>query len=317
MGETRYSLIVPVYKNEATIDALVARVRSLDTCLGGRLEAVFVVDGSPDQSYPLLKERLQQRAFAAQLICLSRNFGSFAAIRMGLAVAGGPYYAVMAADLQEPAALIEQFFAILQEESVDIVIGARAGRDDPRVSATSARLFWATYRRLVQKEMPAGGVDMFGCNRPVRDALLGLEETNSSLVGQLLWLGFRRREILYRRLPRTEGKSGWTFRRKLRYMLDSLFSFTDLPITVLMLLGGLGIGLSVALSVAIFVLWLAGAITVPGYTPIILAIFFSLFVNVLALGVIGNYVWRSFENTKRRPLYLPMSHDIFPGGGHE
>jgi hypothetical protein len=160
--------------------------------------------------------------------------------------------------------------------------------------------------------MPVGGIDVFGCNRAVRDALLSLEEANSSLVGQVVWLGFRRKCVPYRRRPRKVGKSGWTFRRKLRYMLDSIFSFTDLPLTLLMLVGSVGLVFSLAIALVVLAAWLSGRILVPGYTPIILTAALSTFSQLLGLGVIGAYVWRTFENTKRRPLCIPMLRESFP-----
>lgn len=308
---TRYSLVIPVYKNEGTIDRLLEALADSNRRLDGRLEVVFVVDGSPDRSYALLKERLPGQSFSSELVCLSRNFGSFSAIRMGLSIARGPYFAVMAADLQEPPELILDFFHTLAGEPVDMVLGVRTDRDDPLLSKASSNLFWAIYRRWVQREMPAGGIDIFACNAQVRDALLSLEESNSSLVGQLIWLGFRKKCISYRRQPRLEGKSAWTFRRKLRYMFDSIYAFTDLPLTLLTLVGSLGIVVSVVLAAVILCAWLAGAIPVPGYTPIILAVLMSSSCQLLGLGVVGAYIWRTFENTKHRPNFIPMLRDSY------
>jgi glycosyltransferase involved in cell wall biosynthesis len=310
---TRYSLVIPVYKNESSIGRLLDTLDELDRRLGGLLEVVFVVDGSPDRSHALLQEELPGRAFSAELVRLSRNFGSISAVRMGLSLARGPYFAVMAADLQEPPELVLDFFHALAEEPVDIALGVRAERDDPLMSKAWSKLFWAIYRRMVQHDMPSGGVDMFGCNRPVRDALLALEESNSSLVGQLIWLGFRQKCVPYRRQARLEGKSGWTFRRKLRYMFDSIYSFTDLPLTLLMLVGSLGLVASVVLFPIILVARLTGTITVPGYTPIILAVLLSSSCQLLGMGVIGAYVWRTFENTKRRPHFIPMLRNSYQG----
>jgi glycosyltransferase involved in cell wall biosynthesis len=316
-SETRCSLVIPVYKNAETIDALLEAITVLYARLDRSLEAVFVVDGSPDASYALLKAKLPQAGFPSQLICLSRNFGSFAAIRMGLSVGRGPCFGVMAADLQEPPELIEQFFKTLRNEPVDVVIGTRASRDDPFLSTLSANLFWGIYSRFVQREMPRGGVDVFGCNVEVRDALLRLNERHSSLVGLLLWVGFRRKVVFYSRLKRSEGKSAWTFNRKLRYMMDSIFSFTDLPIVALLFVGMVGFGTATAVSALVLLAWLMGWIGVPGYTPVMLSIMASTSLILVALGIIGSYVWRTFENTKQRPLYVPMSREEFGNLGAE
>src|SRR5262249_55172195 len=150
------SLIIPVYKNEATIPALLEALGELHSALDGDLEVVFVVDGSPDRSASLLQEGLPKSPFRAELVELARNFGSFSAIRIGLAVARGRYCAVMAADLQEPPELALESFRCLANEPVDVVCGHRMGRDDPGMSRLAAGLFWASYRRLIQREIPPG-----------------------------------------------------------------------------------------------------------------------------------------------------------------
>jgi glycosyltransferase involved in cell wall biosynthesis len=306
-----YSVVVPVYKNEPTLPAVVQRLEQMNAALDGRLEAVLVVDGSPDRSYAVLKDLLTRVSFSSQLVCLSRNFGSFSAIRQGMAVASGPYFAVMAADLQEPADLMLQFFRLLEAGDVDVTVGVRTGRADPFFSSLASRLFWGTYRTFIQRDVPPGGVDVFGCNLAVRDALLGLKESNSSLVGLLFWLGYRRAAVPYERLPREHGTSGWGFRRKVRYLFDSAFAFTDLPITALLTVGVAGVVLSVVVAIVVLVMWLRGAIPVLGYTPIVLLIVFSMSANLFGLGIVGSYIWRTFENSKGRPLYVPLSHESF------
>jgi hypothetical protein len=205
-----------------------------------------------------------------------------------------------------------QFFQALHANEADIVIGQRIGRDDPFATRFFSACFWAVYRRFVQNSMPKGGMDMFGCTSQVRDALLQLGEANSSLAGQVIWLGFRRKNIAYVRTKRPVGKSGWSPIKKLRYMLDSIFSFTDLPITLLLLIGTLGSVLSFLLGVYVLIMRLLGYITTTGYTPIILSIVFSASLILFGLGVVGMYVWRAFENTKHRPLFIPMTSEHFP-----
>jgi polyisoprenyl-phosphate glycosyltransferase len=308
-----YSLVVPVYRNEGSIPALVACVAGLDVALSGQLEAVFVVDGSPDRCYELLDAALPRATFRARLLLLSRNFGSFPAIRIGLGAATGRHFAVMAADLQEPPSLILDFFRTLESEAVDVTVGVRAARDDPFLSRIAAGLFWRVYRKLVQKEMPEGGVDIFGCNRAFRDHLLKLDEAHSSLVGLIFWLGFRRKELSYQRLPRQHGKSAWTFRRKLTYLMDSLFSFSDLPIRVLIAAGLIGLVASVGLSLIVAVAKVSGLIPVPGYAATAILISFFGGLNVLALGIVGSYTWRAYENTKHRPLAVALVEKAYPG----
>lgn len=299
-----HSLIVPVYKNEGSIAELVSVVRGLSDALGGRLEAVFVVDGSPDRCWSLLSELLPASGLNARLILLSRNFGSFAAIRVGLEAATGDDFAVMAADLQEPPELIESVFRELAAQEADVVIGTREARDDPLSSRVASKLFWGLYRRFVVPEMPPGGVDIFGCNRRFRDELLAMRESHSSLVSMIFWLGFRRKTISYRRNERRHGKSAWTIRKKMKYLSDSIFAFTDLPNRLLIWMGAFGVAASVMLGIVTAVARVTGLITVPGYAATILVIAFFAALNLFGLGLVGSYAWRAYENSKARPIAI-------------
>jgi glycosyltransferase involved in cell wall biosynthesis len=307
-----YSLVIPVFRNESSIPELLRALADLNEKLGRELEAVFVVDGSPDRCAELLELELPRQEFHSKLVLLSRNFGAAAAVRAGLAEARGPWFAMMAADLQEPPELVLAFFRALEKEPVDVVIGTRTKRGDPPLSRWASQLFWLFYRKLVQPEMPPGGVDVFGCNQAFRDHLLALHESNSTLVGLLFWLGFRRKLFPYERRARQHGKSAWTVGRKLRYLTDSVFAFSDLPVRLLVLVGTVGLLFSVVFALVVLVARLSGAIPVPGYAGTALLITFFAALNSFGLGVIGSYLWRAFENTKRRPEAVVMSRVEFP-----
>ena len=312
MGRLKYSVIIPVYKNEESIPRLLTALDQLSTQLDDCMEVVFVVDGSPDSSFMMLEQRLPEMAFRAQLVGHSRNFGSFAAIRSGLAVAKGEFFAVMAADLQEPPELLLSFFASLAASECDVAIGTRAARKDPLASRIPSHIFWWFYRKLVVPDMPPGGVDIFGCNRAFRDQLLRLEESRSSLVALIFWLGFRRKLFEYKRLERQEGVSGWTFKKKVDYMLDSIFAFTDYPVRLLVKLGVVGCIFSVLLALMVLAGHLLGKITVPGYATTIIVVLFFGALNTLGIGIVGTYAWRTYENTKRRPLAIIARHLASP-----
>lgn len=306
-----YSLIIPVYNNAESLPELVNSLDQISQQLDQPLEVVFVIDGSPDHSYQVLKQILVKISFKAVILVLSRNFGSFSAIRAGLEAAHGPYYAVMAADLQEPPELAVAFFKTLAHHETDIVLGVRAKRNDPPLSQLLAKIYWATYRRFIQKNMPRGGIDVFGCSQMVRDKLLELQESNSSLVGLLMWIGFNRTTLSYERQPRKHGKSAWSFRRKLRYLSNSIFSFSNLPIRILTALGSFSIFLSVCLGIYIAYARLVHHIELPGYASTLLIILFFTGINVLSYGIIGAYVWRIFENSKNRPQSIVMLQHEF------
>ncbi len=305
------SLIIPVYKNEANLDRLLSELVQLSAQVPGEFEVVFVVDGSPDRCFEILRDRLPALPLRTQLLSLSRNFGSFAAISAGLERARGDALAVMAADLQEPPALILQFFETLASGRADIVFGVRGGRSDPWLSEAASNLFWFLYRKLVIRDMPPGGVDVFGCSREVRDQLLRLHGVDSNLIALLFWLGYRREYIVYQRQPRLEGKSAWTLGKKLRYALDSIFNFTDLPIRILLYSGTAALLLAVATSLLVLVAKLRGDIPVPGYTPIVLGILFFGALTSLGFGIVGQYLWLSLQTARRRPNFIVRSADEF------
>jgi glycosyltransferase involved in cell wall biosynthesis len=306
-----FSLVIPVYLNEENISDLLEAVASLSNELDGTFEVVFVVDGSPDRSYLMLAEALPSYPVASQLLALSRNFGSFAAIRSGIEVARGRYLAVMAADLQEPPELLKSFFDVLRRDEADVVFGMRTGREDSFLYRWPSEIFWSLYRRFVIPDIPKGGIDIFACNRQVKDAVLQISEPNSSLIAQLLWVGFRRKYVPYTRRRREKGKSAWKFGRKVRYMLDSLFSFSDLPVLLLLWLGGGGVAISLVLGLITLFARLAGTIKVPGYTPLVLVQLFFFSLLLLSQGIIGSYLWRAFENTKKRPITLVRLRTCF------
>jgi glycosyltransferase involved in cell wall biosynthesis len=310
-GRVKLSLIVPVYRNESCIPDLLRALDDLNRQMAGDFEAVLVVDGSPDRCAQLLADALPRAGFDSQFLALSTNFGSFAAIRAGLAHATGDLFAVMAADLQEPPELVTQFREILQRGDHDVVVGTRRGRDDPIAKRLTSAIFWGLYRRFVQRQMPPGGIDVFACNKPFRDQLLELHESNTTLVGLILWMGFRRAEVPYDRRARQHGKSAWSFWRRVRYLLDSTFAFSDLPIRILSAAGTTGMLLAVVLMVIVLVAKLTHKIQVPGYTATVLTVMFFGGLNALGLGVLGEYVWRTFQNTKGRPNYIVANHKQF------
>ena len=305
-----YSLVVPVYRNEANIPALLAAIAGLHRELGPSFEAIFVVDGSPDASHERLQQALPAQPFVSTLVALARNFGAFAAIRHGLGMARGRQIAVMAADLQEPPALVVELLRRV-EGGADVAFGTREGRNDPALSRALSNAYWSLYRRWVMPDIPRGGVDIFAVSQRVRDALLTLPEANTSLLAQLFWLGGRRAFVPYVRQQREIGRSAWTFRKKLRYLMDSVFAFTDLPIRVLFGLGLMGVTVSAVLALVVLAAKLSGHVAVPGYAATILVVLFFGAFNALGLGIIGSYVWRAFENTKQRPLTIEQQAEAF------
>jgi glycosyltransferase involved in cell wall biosynthesis len=297
------SLVIPVYRNEANLPRLLKELERLRQQVSGDFEVVFVVDGSPDRCHEILRDRLPGAGFRSQLLALSRNFGSFAAIAAGMARARGSRIAVMAADLQEPIELAQEFYAVL-EARADIVFGVRGKRSDPWLSELSSNAFWWLYRAFVVRDMPAGGVDVFGCTSEVRDRLLELQEVDTNLIALLFWIGYRREYVVYHRQKRLEGNSAWTLGKKLRYSVNSIFSFTDLPIRILLYAGGISLLLALLTSALVIAAKLRGNIAVPGYTPTVLAIMFFGALTSIGFGIVGQYLWLGLKYSRRRPPFI-------------
>jgi glycosyltransferase involved in cell wall biosynthesis len=307
------SLVVPLYSSEENLPRLLEALVQLQIAvLPEPFEVVLVDDGSPDRCQAILEAQLPELPLSTTLVSLSRNFGSFAAIAAGLKRARGDYFAVLAADLQEPPQIIVEFLETLRRGEADVVFGVRVARSDPWLTEFTSNLFWATYRRFVMRDMPRGGVDVFACTRMVRDQLLALPEASTNLIALLFWLGFRRKFVSYERQARLEGRSAWTLKRRLKYALDSVFNFTDLPVQVLLAAGGIGSALAVILGAIVLWARVRGGIPVPGYTPTVLTVMFFGGISTLGLGIVGQYLWLALQNVRRRPNYVVRSAVEFP-----
>lgn len=307
----KFSLVIPIYGNSENIQSLFRRITEIDLQLKSDFEAIFVIDGSPDNSLELILDGLNSATFASKVIEHSRNFGSFAAIKTGFISAEGNYIAAMAADLQEPVELIYKFYELLEHEKFDVAVGVRTSRHDPGLSSQVSNTYWGLYRKFIDPQMPSGGVDIFAVTQAVSKQLVALPESHSSLVGLLFWVGFKRAEVPYGRLERTEGKSGWSLKKKFKYLMDSVFSFTSLPISIIMTIGLLGTALTFLVAIIVLISWLMGNISVPGYAAQMIVQLLTGGSILFAIGVVGTYVWRTYENTKNRPYALIMSKREF------
>jgi polyisoprenyl-phosphate glycosyltransferase len=296
-----YSLVVPVYNNAESLDRLISEITKLSLCFDHDFEAIFVLDGGSDNSSERLTKLTVDLPYRTVLVEHSRNFGSFAAIRTGLHESEGKIVAVRSADLQEPNALLQDLLRAVGRGECEVALGVRQGRSDALHRRVGAGIFWSVYRRYVQPQMPRGGVDVFACTSRVRDALLELKEGNSSLVGLLIWLGYPFTVVPYVRLQRAHGRSQWSLAKLFDYLSDSAFAFSRTPIKVVRWLGVLGTSAGLLAGLVLVILRLTGSISETGYTPIMLTILVMGSLNLAAIGLLGSYVWRAFENTKNRP----------------
>ena len=312
MDPVKYSLVVPVYNNEDGLPELLLALQEIAAALPDKMQVILVVDGGDDQCHAWLERQLPAMPFESVLLLHSRNFGAFPAIRSGLMEAKGQYISIMAADLQEPPSLIINLFNALSVDDCDVVVACREQRGDPAISKVFSAFFWWLYRAFIIPDIPVGGVGTIACTQAFKDELLKLNEKGSSMVGLIYWLGFRRKEIAYVRQHRRAGKSTWTFAKKVNYFFDSIFSFSDLPIKVLISIGLVGLLMSIVYGAGLLAGRLLGiAPDVPGYAATMMTILFFGAINVIGIGIIGAYVWRAFSNTQNRPTSIIMKRRSF------
>jgi glycosyltransferase involved in cell wall biosynthesis len=301
MNSYSVSIVVPVYKNEGSIEHLLNRISEISGAVTGSVEAVFVVDGSPDKSLEVLRSSLPRDGFDSKVLLLSRNFGAFSAIRAGLREARGEATVVMAADLQEPTSLILDMLGIVQRDEADVAVGVRQSRKDGVVSRTLSAVFWKVFNRVSSLELPRGGVDIFALSRSARETLNSFEESSTSLIGLIYWMGFRRQEVPYHRVERQVGKSSWSLQKRINYAKDSITAFSEFPLSVFLWSGVIGavVSLVFALIGAFQYMFTSDHQSQREITAI--GLLFVASYLMAGLGIIGTYLWRLAENVRNRP----------------
>ena len=306
------SIVVPVFKNEESIDRLLNRVTSLASSLVGDVEALFVVDGSPDSSLSLLQTSLPNTTFDSKIILLSRNFGAFSAIRAGLREADGTATVVMAADLQEPISLIEELLGLVVKDGVDVAVGVRQARKDSFVSRFLSSSFWRFFNRLTTLEMPKGGVDIFALSRDARQKINEFEESSTSLVGLIYWIGFKRQEVSYLREKRAEGVSSWSLRKRINYAKDSITAFSEIPLSIFLWSGVIGALVSLLLVVVLIVRLFMNQNDDISRQLVSIGLLFVVSYLMSGLGLLGTYLWRVSDNVRKRPDSITWKKWEFP-----
>lgn len=299
----KLSIVIPVYFNEDNLLPLYEDIKEkIIKQIDYDYELIMVNDGSKDNSYAVMKQLATQDP-NIKIISLSRNFGSHAAILCGLAHCTGDCAVVKAADLQEPTELILEMVESWRKGN-NVVLAVRAGREESKSQTLFANLYYWLVRKTALPTMPKGGFDVYLLDRKVIAVLNNLDEKNSALTGQILWSGFRTGIVYYTRLERKIGKSRWTLRKKIRLVMDTLFSFSSLPITVVLVVGAVSITAAMIWAVVVLISKLLGAIEVSGWSTLFIFNLFSFGVTMMTLGILGEYLWRTFDASRNRPPYI-------------
>jgi len=297
------SIVIPVYYNQDNLMPLYNDIiNKLSSSSKFDLELVLVDDGSRDQSWNVMCE-LAQRDSRVKIYHLSRNFGSHAAILCGLSKSTGDCAVVKAADMQEPTEMILEMYE-KWENGNNIVLAIRQGREESKSLSLFANTYYWMVRKTALPTMPKGGFAVYLLDRKVIDVIEQMDERNSAITGQLLWSGFRTDCVYYTRKARTIGKSRWTLKKKIRLVADTLFSFTTLPIFAISIIGAISFFGSLLWALFVLIARITGQIAVSGFTTLFIFNLFSFGIIMLTLGLLGGYLWRTFDASRKRPVYI-------------
>ena len=301
------SVVAPVYNEEALIDEFYARVCA---ALGElEFELVLVDDGSRD-STPAVLERLAAEDPRVRVVFLSRNFGHQTALTAGLDHARGDAVVMLDADLQDPPELIPTMLDNWRA-GCDVVYAVREHRDgESRFKLATARWFYSLFDRLAQVELHHNSGDFRLLDRRALDALLSMRERNRFLRGMTVWVGYTQAAVPYRRDPRYAGETKYTLTKMLRFSLDAIASFSDRPLQLATLLGFLISTLAFIAIPVVVVLKLSGSY-LPGFGAITITVLLLGGIQLITIGIIGEYVGRIYDEVKGRPLYLVRARQNF------
>lgn len=300
----KLSIVVPCFHNEANfpetyqviLTDVVSKLKDVE------FEFVFVNDGSKDRTLDKLLA-LQAQDARVKVVDLTRNFGEFRAIVAGLEVASGDAMVVMSADLQDPPALIVDMYHEFQQGS-EVVLACRKARNESKLKNFLANTYYKIVRLLVIKDYPKQGFDFFLIDKTVAQKLVLMQEKNSSIYVQLIWLGYPYKKIEYTRLEREKGHSMWSYSKRINLFLDTFVVFSHKPIRFFSSIGILfslfGFGL------ALYYLYekLAFNHNPSGWTSLIVVMLIIGGFQMIMLGVVGEYLWRTLDESRNRPLYL-------------
>ncbi|MBN1892409.1 MAG: glycosyltransferase family 2 protein [Clostridiales bacterium] len=306
------SLVVPCYNEESSLpllfDALSEVRRTLSAC---RFEFVFVDDGSTDGTLKVLR-RICSEDPDAHFISFSRNFGKEAAIYAGLSEAKGDLVGLMDADMQDPPSLIPEMFRILQDEDYDVVATRRVDRKgEPKIRSFFARSFYRLINRMSDVEIVDGARDFRLMRRPVVNAVLDIAERQRFSKGIFGWVGFKTYWIEYQNVERAAGETKWSFWKLFKYAIEGIIAFTTVPLRLATITGFVVSGAAFLYMLYYFIKALVTQVwsSEPGYASTLVIILFLGGMLLIALGILGEYIARTYMEVKNRPLFIVREKD--------
>lgn len=300
----RISVIVPVFGEEQNLPRTVPRLIAFGSHLKGyELELVFVDDGSRDRSLPILVQYQKQHPATIVVVKLARNFGAMAAVQAGLSIATGDCVGAIDADLQDDPGLFLKMIPHW-EKGMKAIFAVREDREEPLSRTLFSGLYYRLLRRFAIPDYPEGGFDVFLVDKQVVDEVNRIGEKNTNIMSLIFWLGFEYVAIPSTRKDRVAGESKWSLARKVKLFIDSFAGFSQAPIRLIWLVGALFVLLSGIWGGYTVAVWRLGASSPAGFEVIGSLVAIAAGLQMIMLGIIGEYVWRILEESRKRPLYV-------------
>ena len=304
-GKEKLSLVVPAYNEEEALPSFYREARKVEEQLPQvEIEYLFVDDGSVDGTMDVIR-RLHEEDPRVHYVSFSRNFGKEAAIYAGLENAAGDYVAILDADLQDPPALLPEMLRIVTEEGYDCVGSRRVSRKgEPPIRSWFARMFYRIMNRISSADVVDGARDFQLMNRKVVSAILSMKEYNRFSKGIFGWVGFKKKWLEYENIERAAGETKWSFWKLLLYALDGIVAFSTMPLVIASVMGILFCVLAFAAIIFIIIRTLVFGDPTSGWPSMVCIIMLVSGVQLLCIGILGQYMAKTYLETKRRPLYL-------------
>jgi len=304
------SVIIPIYNEEGNIAKLFSRLHQVILKLNLKeVEYIFINDGSKDRSLELIKE-LAQREPTVKYINLSRNFGHQIAVSAGLDNSKGDAVVIIDADLQDPPELIEDLYRKLLNGNEVVYAKRRSRQGEGPMKKLTAKLFYRILRNVTSINIPVDTGDFRIIDRKIVDVLKNMPEQQKFLRGQISWIGFNQTYVEYDRDERTAGKTGYTYKKMIRLALDGITSFSNFPLKIVTVAGFVVSGISFFMILYALYSRFISKDYQPGWASLMITVLFIGGIQLIGIGIIGEYISRMSANIRKRPLYVVRENNI-------
>lgn len=299
----KVSIVVPAYNEEESIPYFYEEINKVFKELNQKLELIFVDDGSKDKTLEVIKNLTKDKR--VKYLSFSRNFGKEAAMWAGLNAATGDYVTIMDSDLQDPPSLLKEMIRLIKEENYDIVGTRRVTRKgEPIIRSFFARMFYKIINKMSKVEMVDGARDFRLMTRQVVNSVLTLKEYNRYSKGLFSFVGFKTKWLEYENVQRVAGETKWSFWKLLLYAIDGIVAFTTIPLTIAIIVGFIFCLIAFIMIIVVIVKTLAFGDPTTGWPSLVCIIFMVSGIQLLCIGVIGEYLSKMYLEVKNRPIYI-------------